>query len=106
MTTLDRPKLRPLFASRFDYQGQPYALLQDPLGAFTSPVLVPLDAFIYVCCHFDGLNPLDEIPARVQRETGQCLAAYVLERLVEQLDQAMVLDGPTFASFRETFRQS
>ena len=61
MTTLDRPKLRPLSASRFDYQGQPYALLQDPLGAFTSPVLVPLDAFMHVCRHFDGLNPLAEI---------------------------------------------
>jgi AmmeMemoRadiSam system protein B len=106
MTTLDRPKLRTLAASRFDHQGQPYALLQDPLGAFTSPVLVPLGAFIHVCRHFDGLTPLAEIPTRVQQATGQRLAAEVLERLVEQLDQAMVLDGPTFASFQETFRQS
>ncbi|HMF38268.1 MAG TPA: hypothetical protein VKF17_16615, partial [Isosphaeraceae bacterium] len=106
MTTLDRPKFRPLAASRFDHQGQSYVLLQDPLGAFTNPVLVSLDAFIHVCRHFDGLNTLAEIRLRVQRETGQRLAAEVLERLVEQLDQAMVLDGPTFASFQETFRQS
>ncbi len=106
MTTLDRPKLRPLAAKRFDHQGQSYALLQDPLGAFTSPVLVPLDAFVHVCRHFDGSNTLAEIPGRVQREAGLHLAAGVLERLVEQLDSAMVLDGPTFASFQRTFRQS
>ena len=106
MTTLDRPKLRLLSASRFDHQGQSYALLQDPLGAFTSPVLVPLDAFVHVCRHFDGTNTLVEISARVHRETGQRLATESLERLVEQLDKAMVLDGSTFASFREAFRQS
>ncbi len=106
MTILDRPKLRPLSASRFDHQGQSYALLYDPLGAFTSPVLVPLDAFVHVCRHFDGMNTLAEIRGRVHREAGLQLAAGVLERLVEQLDQAMVLDGPTFASFEQTFRQS
>jgi len=105
MTTLDRPKLRPLSASRFDHQGQSYALLQDPLGVFTGPVLVPLDAFVHVCRHFDGQTTLSEIPSRVERESGRRIAADVLQRLVEQLDQAMVLDGPTFASLQNHFRQ-
>ena len=42
----------------------------------------------------------------MQRETGQQLPAEILTRLVTQLDQAMVLDGPTFASFQDAFRRS
>ncbi len=106
MTTLEHPKLRPLAASRIDHLGQAYALLNDPLGAFTSPVLVPFDAFMHICRHFDGRTTLAEIPTRIERDSGLRVAADVLERLVEDLDKAMVLDGPTFASFREAYRLS
>jgi AmmeMemoRadiSam system protein B len=106
MASLDYPKLRPLSAQRFDHQGQTFAVIQDPQGAFTSPVLVPLDTFVYICRHFDGQLSLDEIRGRVQRETGQVTPPGMIEKLVAELDRAMVLDGPTFASFRNTFRQS
>lgn len=104
MPTLDRPKLRPLSASRFDHQGRPYALIQDPLGTFTSPVLVPLDLFVQVCRHFEGQLTLEEIRARVRAQTGAHLTLQTLEQLVAELDSAMVLDGPTFASFQQLFR--
>jgi AmmeMemoRadiSam system protein B len=106
MATLDRPKLRSLPAQSFDHLGQPYALLQDPLGAFTSPVLVPLDVFVGICRHFDGEVTLEEVRARVHAETGRRIPREVLERLVTQLDSAMVLDGPTFATFQEAFRSA
>ena len=106
MTTLDRPKLRPLNASRIDHQGQSYALLQDPSGAFASPVLVPFDAYVHICRHFDGRNTLAEIPSRVHRESGVPVSAAMVENLVDQLDKAMVLDGPTFASFCAAYRQA
>jgi AmmeMemoRadiSam system protein B len=106
MATLDRPKLRPLPARRFDHDGVSYALLQDPSGVFSNPVLVPLDAFVHICRHFDGQLTLADIQSKVFRETGQLLPAEALERLVVQLDEAMVLDGPTFTSFRESFRRS
>jgi hypothetical protein len=41
----------------------------------------------------------------VLRETGQLVPLTELERLVARLDQAMVLDGPTFAAFHESFRR-
>jgi AmmeMemoRadiSam system protein B len=106
MATLDRPKLRPLSAQRFDHDGLSYALIRDPSGVLSSPVLVPLDAFVQVCRHFDGRLSLADIQSRVLGETGQRLDASVLERLVAQLDESMVLDGPTFASFREAFGRS
>jgi hypothetical protein len=42
MTTLERPKLRPLSASRLDHGGQQYAAYHAPLGAFNGPVY-PID---------------------------------------------------------------
>jgi AmmeMemoRadiSam system protein B len=106
MASLDRPKLRPLSAQRFDHQGQPFALIQDPQGAFTSPVLVPLETFVEVCRHFDGQLSLGDIRSRVQRETGRLMPDGVIENLVAELDQAMILDGPTYESFRASFRAS
>ncbi len=43
MTTLDRPKLRPLSASCFDHGGQQYAAYHAPLSAFNGPDY-PIDA--------------------------------------------------------------
>jgi AmmeMemoRadiSam system protein B len=106
MPTLDRPKLRPLNARRFDRDGQSYALLQDPLGAFTDPVLVPLQAFVHICRYFDGQMSVSEIQSAVRTETGQLVPREVIEGLVLQLDRALVLEGPTFAAFHESFRRS
>ena len=106
MATLDRPKLRMLNASRFEHQGLAYAMVQDPLGAFVDPVLIPLEAFLHVCRHFDGTLTLAEIGSRVQEQTGMWIAPEQLGQLVAELDRVMVLDGPTFAAFRSTFRES
>jgi AmmeMemoRadiSam system protein B len=104
MTSLDRPKLRPLSGRRLDHDGQAYVLLEDPLGAFRDPVLVPLSGFQCVVRHFDGLTSLQEIQARVLRETGQLVSSAELQSLVEQLERPMVLEGPTFTTFLEDYR--
>ncbi|MCA1685288.1 MAG: AmmeMemoRadiSam system protein B, partial [Planctomycetia bacterium] len=103
MGSLDRPKLRLISTKRFERGGRVYAALEDPLGVFTDRVLVPLDGFQQVVRHFDGETSLTEIRSRVHRETGQDLAAADLEKLVSQLDRAMVLDGPTYGSFRDEY---
>jgi hypothetical protein len=54
MTTLDRPKLRPLSASCFDRWGQQYAYYHAPLGAFNGPVY-PVDCQLQETVRqFDG----------------------------------------------------
>jgi AmmeMemoRadiSam system protein B len=62
--------------------------------------------FLGICRHFDGEITLEEVRARVHAETGRRLPREVLDRLVAQLDSAMVLDGPTFATFQESFRRA
>jgi AmmeMemoRadiSam system protein B len=105
MASLERPKLRPLSTQRFEYQGKTYAALEDPLGVFDEPVLIPIDGFHWIVRHFDGQTTLPEIQARVLRDVGQRLSLSELEELVEELDRAMVLDGPTFAAFHAAYRR-
>ncbi|HEV3121911.1 MAG TPA: AmmeMemoRadiSam system protein B, partial [Isosphaeraceae bacterium] len=104
MTSLDRPKLRPLAGRRLDHDGHSYVLLEDPLGAFRDPVLVPADGFHWVVRHFDGQTTLTEIQARVLRETGHLIGSAELQSMVEQLDRAMVLEGATYAAFLDDYR--
>jgi MEMO1 family protein len=105
MASLDRPKLRPLSAQWIERWGQTYAELQDPLRGFTDPVRIPIERYQWVVRHFDGRTALSDIQVRVTRETGQWISSAELERVVAQLDRAMVLDGPTFAAFHEAYRR-
>jgi AmmeMemoRadiSam system protein B len=104
MASLDRPKLRPLSGRRLAHEGQDYVVLEDPLGVFADPVLIPMAGYQCVVRHFDGQTPLLEIQARILRETGQLVTSAELQGLVDQLDRAMVLEGPTFAAFQEDYR--
>lgn len=106
MATLDRPKLRPMQARRVDHQGQALVALEDPLGIASGSTLIPIDGFHWVVRHFDGTRALTEIQADVLRQTGQLIASADLESLVAQLDRSMVLDGPTFAAFRQEYRDA
>jgi len=106
MATIERPRLRPLNVQRHEQQGNAYALLTDPQGAFEHGVLVPLDVFLEMVRFFDGSATLPELQGRFLRQTGRFIALEELERLVADLDRAMVLDGPTFEAFHQDYRQS
>jgi AmmeMemoRadiSam system protein B len=106
MSSLERPKLRPVMPRRVEHQAQAFVLLQDPTGVVTQSVLIPYDGFHHIVRHFDGQSTLLDIQARVLRQTGLFLALQELEDLVRRLDAAMILDGPTFAAFHQEFRES
>jgi AmmeMemoRadiSam system protein B len=97
MGSLDRPKLRPLSGKRVIHQGQPYVALEDSLGLVSRSVLIPVETFHHLIRHFDGRTTLAELADRFGRETGRPSSSREVESLVSMLDQAMVLDGPTFA---------
>ena len=103
MATLDRPRLRLLSASRIDQRGEPFVALEDPMGLATSPVLIPLQGYLQVVRRFDGRSTLDEIEAQFFGETGRRLPPGDLADFVSRLDRAMLLDGPTFAAFRQAY---
>jgi len=106
MSSLERPKLRPVIPRRVEHQGQVFVLLQDSPAVLAQPVMIPHHGFQHIIRHFDGQSTLVEIQARVMRQTGLFLAIKELEDLVERLDAAMLLEGPTFANFLQSYRQS
>ncbi len=106
MSSLERPKLRPVIPRRIEHQGQIYVLLQDSPAVLAQPVMIPHDGFQHIIRHFDGQSTLLEIQARVLRQTGLFLAIQELEELVKRLDAAMLLEGPTFADFLQSYRAS
>jgi len=81
-------------------------MLQDLTGVLSQPVLIPFDGFYHVVRHFDGQSTLSEIQGRVLRATGLFLALSELESLVQRLEAAMVIEGPTFAAFLRSYRES
>jgi len=91
---------------RIEHQGQDLVMLQDLTGVLSQPVLIPFDGFYHVVRHFDGQSTLNEIQGRVLRATGLFLALNELESLVQRLDAAMVIEGPTFAAFLQSYRES
>jgi len=104
MATLERPKLRPVSARRADHQGREVVALEDPLGV-AEALAFPIDGMVHrVVRHFDGRATLPEIQVRVLRDTGQVVSTAELEALIEQLDRALMLDGPAFAAHRAAYR--
>ncbi len=106
MSSLERPKLRPVNARKVEHQGQAFVVLQDVTGAIAQQVLVPIDGFNHVVRRFDGQSTLAEIQGLVLRSTGLFLAMSELESLVNRLDAAMLIEGPTFDAFHQSFRES
>lgn len=105
MPPLDRPKLRAVSDEPVVHEGQSYVVLRDPAHVFREPVLIPAPLYDSVVRHFDGRHTLADIQDQALRQEGRAFALTELERLVEELDRALVLDGPTFASFQNDFRQ-
>jgi AmmeMemoRadiSam system protein B len=106
MPSLERPKLRAVIPRRVEHQGQAFVQLQDPTGVVAEPTLIPLDGFQHIVRHFDGTLTLLQIQAKVLQQTGLFLALAELEDLVRRLDAAMILEGPTFAAFDQSYRES
>ncbi len=105
MASLDRPKLRPLTDQSLHHDGRTYVLLHDPSRVLAEPVLLPSALYNHVIRHFNGKHTLEDIRDRHQRETGTLIDVVELQRIVAELDQSMVLEGPTFSAFYERYQR-
>jgi MEMO1 family protein len=103
MATLDRPQLRPLSGSRVEHRGRLCVTFEDSLGLFQGQVLIPIDLYQLVVRQFNGSKTLEQIRSQILEESGQDFPIQDLKNLVDQLDQAMVLEGPTMADFTASY---
>jgi MEMO1 family protein len=108
-TTIPRPRLRPLELKWIDDRGRQVLLLRDPSGVASQSATVPswVGLLLSLC---DGRRDRPAIRAAFERQTGQPIAAQQFDLLVEQLDEALFLEGPRFEQARDKllhdFRQA
>jgi AmmeMemoRadiSam system protein B len=86
----DCPKLRPVEAT--PVPGRGLVQLRDPLGVAPEPIFVPAAVFSLVAL-FDGQHTLRDIQVAHARRTGELLMTDKLEKLAEQLDERLFLEG-------------
>jgi AmmeMemoRadiSam system protein B len=94
-TFLHRPKLRNVNVRQTIHQGEPVFLIQDGLQLTDSAIVLPqaLGPFAMLC---DGTRTLPEMQAALEMQFGLRLSQPVMEDLVEQFDQALLLESNRF----------
>jgi hypothetical protein len=105
----ERPRLRPLEAFPVLENGQRHLALRDPSGMTDAIARLP-PAVVAIVQLFDGETSRDEICTEYQRRYNAPLPRNVLDRIIDQLDQALLLDTERFrlhsASVFAEFTQS
>lgn len=99
--TTPYPKLRAVDAQWIERSGQPALLLQDRLGIGARAVVVPqiLAPLLALC---DGTRDPATLLWALELRTGLRLDMPTIERVLSQLDEALLLDNDRFA---EAYRQ-
>jgi AmmeMemoRadiSam system protein B len=90
----NRPRLRQLDVVYVPNQeAGPAVVLRDSQGIAAAPIVVPV-ALARIVCRFDGTRTVEEIAGEAAREHGPSVDVALVARLVEELDDACLLDTP------------
>lgn len=94
------PLLRNLQFSPLKEGEDQYVLLWDPSGLSTDKLIVPLSYF-YLLQFFDGEHSLEQVSGEYLRKFGEFLVPDRLQRLVNDLDDKLFLEGERAESARQ-----
>lgn len=95
MSSLDKPKLRNINVQQITYEGELVLLLQDGLKLTDAAILLP-QVLGPLALLLDGQHTIPEIKAALEVRYGLRLPQDVVENLVDQFDQALLLENETF----------
>jgi hypothetical protein len=98
---MERPRLRPLEAFPIAKNGQKLLGLRDP-SRLTDAVATLPPVAVAIIQLFDGDTTREEICVEFQRRYGTPLQRDALDRLIDQLDQAFLLDSDRFRQHSAT----
>ncbi len=99
------PTLRNLQFSPIRENNEQYIVLWDPTGLSKDKLILPLSYF-FIVQHFDGEHSLEEIGVLYLKRFGEFLNPLNLERLVEDLDAKLFLEGERIEAVKEQARQA
>ena len=92
---LGKPKARPLELHPVEVEGRSLFLVRDPLEIMEGQALVPPEVALLLQ-FMDGTRTPVELGLRFALETGRTIPASTLERLLEDLDKGLFLEGERF----------
>ncbi len=92
---ITHPKLRLLEPQLVDYQGQRMIYLHDSLGIARDGALIPqpLAPLLSLC---DGTRDISGLRSGLLMRTGLTLPEHVIEQIIEQLDDALLLENGAY----------
>ena len=94
-----KPRLRLVQAIPYDSGGERLVCLRDNSGISQKTVVLPMRAF-YLAALMDGGRTLGQIRAEYVQRFGDSLQMDQLERMVRELDEALMLEGERFETER------
>jgi MEMO1 family protein len=98
-TEVIRPRLRPLELKWLQDGEQPILFMRDPTGVAPFPATVP--AWVALLLGFcDGERDVAGIRAAFELRTGDPVTHDDVQRVIDQLDEALFLDSPRFQQAR------
>jgi len=100
MSTLDKPKLRNINIQQITYQGEPVFLLQDGLKLTDAAIVLP-QVLGPLALLLDGQHTLPQIKIALEMQYGLRLPQEIIENLVDQFNQALLLENETFYKVRQ-----
>lgn len=88
------------------HEGKPFVLVRDPLGLVKEGQALPAELFQLMAC-LDGKHSLRDLQMLLMRRQGGVLVGtQEVERLLGQLDEAFLLDGPRYQEERRKLRSA
>ena len=102
MSSEIRPKIRRVQVSTGQLQGQQVVVLRDPLGLVDRAVAVPrgIAPLLELC---DGTRDIAMLRTALELRTGLRVGPHYVERMVNELDEALLLENQRFSEvYKET----
>ena len=92
---MKHPKLNPIEAFPVEHEGQRVICLRDPNHVSDKVMLISPET-VFIISLFDGINSVEVIQAKCEERFGERVPSEEMERLINQLDDALFLDSEKF----------
>ncbi|HXG31470.1 MAG TPA: AmmeMemoRadiSam system protein B [Thermodesulfobacteriota bacterium] len=101
---MDYPKLRYIEAFPIETKGERLICLRDPQNLSGKVLFVSSEA-LFIISLFDGRHSILDIQEAFMRRFGTLVFRDEIQRLINQLDEALMLDSENYRDFKKRFEE-
>ncbi|MCK4388631.1 MAG: AmmeMemoRadiSam system protein B [Desulfobacterales bacterium] len=97
------PKIRPVTAIPVKYSGKEMICVKDSSGLTENMIVIPRQVF-FIICMLNGKNSVRDIQVAYMRTFGDMLFSDHIQKIIDDLDKNLFLEGRRFEAYRETLK--